>query len=329
MTLGVANAPADPVQAAHYICVPLAVFRLHQARGVDLYVWPEGENEPTLYCGADMLLTERDLEKLAERGCRALHLSRAGYAKLSGDLESSLGEILSDESTPPESRIAVLQSAVALEADAAFHAVDCDRFISLSQEYAGHINSLLQEHDVVPRTLFQILRHDFYTFTHISNVATYAAVLATRMGLTDRDEIERITVGGLLHDLGKKWIPASILCKPGKLNEEEWDVIRSHPQRGYEELCGRDDLNEGQLMMVYSHHERIDGKGYPVGLLGDDIHPWARLLAVVDVFDALTGTRPYRSAWKAGDALAYLERNAGTQFDSEIVQCWISALKQR
>jgi HD-GYP domain-containing protein (c-di-GMP phosphodiesterase class II) len=311
------------------MCVPLAVFRIHQAQNVEIYIWPEGDQEPTLYCGADVPLTERDLERLSARGVRFVYLSRAAFADLTDELRHSLDDVLADDGIPAEERLAVLQSAMALEVDSAFHAVSCDRFVDVSRQVARQINSLLAEYEVVPRTLFQILRHDFYTFTHLTNVATFATLLADQYGIKNPEEQQQITVAGLLHDLGKKYVPASVLCKIGRLTDDEWDLIRAHPQRGYEDLCHRGDLNFGQLMMVYSHHERIDGQGYPVGLLGPEIHPWARLLAVVDVFDALTGARPYRSAWKVSDALAYLDRNAGTQFDKELVRCWVSAMKQR
>jgi len=311
------------------MCVPLTVFRLHQARDVDLYLWPDGDEEPTLYRSADVALSTTDLERLMERGQRVLWVTRSAYADLNDQLNQSLDGILSDSAVAVEERMAVLQTALALEVDTAFHLLNCDRYVSLSQQVSRQINALLNEQAVVPRKLFEILRHDFYTFTHVTNVASFASLLADQLGIKDPLEREEITVGALLHDMGKRFIPASVLCKPGKLTDAEWRLIKTHPQRGYEDLSDRGDLNSGQLMMVYSHHERIDGKGYPVGLVAEEIHPWARLLSVVDVFEALTGARPYRPACKPADALAYLERNAGIQFDSEMTRCWISAMRQR
>jgi HD-GYP domain-containing protein (c-di-GMP phosphodiesterase class II) len=311
------------------MCVPLTVFRLHEARNLDLYIWQEGDEEPTLYCGADVALTASDLIKLAERGHRSLYVTRHAYADLNEQLNQALGSILSDPSVAVEERLSVLQTTLALEVDSTFQLINCDRAVSLSQRLATQINELLEDSPVVPRKLFEVLRHDFYTFTHLTNVATYATLLADELGWTDPQVREQITVGGLLHDIGKKFVPTAVLCKPGKLTDAEWRLIKAHPQRGYEELCERDDLNFGQLMMTYAHHERIDGKGYPVGLLGEDIHDWAKLTAVVDVFEALTGARPYRSALKHSDALDYIERNAGTQFDTEIARCWISLMRQR
>ena len=91
----------------------------------------------------------------------------------------------------------------------------------------------------------------------------------------------------------------------------------------------RKNLSHGQLMMVYQHHEHLSGKGYPVGITEEEIHSWAKMLAVVDVFDALTGDRPYRSPASCDEALAILNDNAGTQFDEDMVACWTSAMKQR
>ena len=146
------------------------------------------------------------------------------------------------------------------------------------------------------------------------------------MGICDPSDLTRLAAGAMLHDIGKRSIPAKILSKPARLDPDERAVIETHPQRGYEDLCRRADVTHEQLMMVYQHHERIDGKGYPVGLVGDEIHPWAKLLAVVDVFDAMTGTRPYRQPATPQSALKYVKENAGKHFDPEAVECWHSAL---
>jgi putative nucleotidyltransferase with HDIG domain len=314
---------------AHMMSVPLPVLRIHEARNVDFYIWQEGEEEPTLYCSADVALTSADLDRLGERGHKFLYVSKNAYADVNDQLNQALHSILADDSIAAENRLGVLQTALALEIDAAFQTINSDRFVTLSQQMAGQINELLCDRGVVPRKLFEILRHDFYTFTHVTNVASFATMLAEELGYAERAERERITVGALLHDIGKKFVPNTLLCKKGKLTDAEWRVIKSHPQRGYEELCDREDLDQGQLLMAYSHHERIDGKGYPVGLVGDEIHDWAKLLAIVDVFEALTGSRPYRSPMKCGEALELLERNAGTQFDAEMAKCWISLMRQR
>jgi len=198
--------------------------------------------------------------------------------------------------------------------------------VLLSERTGRELTSLLASNDVLPRDLFRLARHDFNTFTHVTNVSSYMVILAERMGVANHDELEQIAIGAMLHDVGKRYIPTSILNKPARLDPSERAIIETHPQRGYEELCDREELNFGQLMMVYQHHERIDSTGYPVGISGEDIHPWARMLSVVDVFDAMTGTRPYRRPATAREAMSYIVQMAGTQFDREAVACWTSAM---
>lgn len=311
-----------------FMCVPLAVFRLQRTSNIDLYCLTEGSSQPTLYRSSDLAIRQEDIEALKSRGHRALYVRTAQYSDLDRQLNASLHDLLDDEETSVEERLAVLQAAAALEVDVAFSMLQCDRFVALTQRIAKQITGLLQGRVVDPRMLFNFVQHDFYTFTHITNVASFATLLADYAGISSPTEREQITVGALLHDIGKRFIPSSVLCKNGRPTDEEWDLIRIHPQRGYEDLCEREDLTFGQLMMVYSHHERPDGKGYPVGLTDEEIHPWAKLVAVVDVFDAITSARPYRSPMKLIEALDYLRRNAGTQFDAEMVQCWTSAMKQ-
>ncbi len=101
-----------------------------------------------------------------------------------------------------------------------------------------------------------------------------------------------------------------------------------HPVLGFRKLAHREDLFEGQLMMAYQHHERLDGKGYPVGCVESDIHPWAKLCAVVDVFEALTSQRPYRTPMPRSKALMLQQRDSGTAFDPEMLACWKSIIQR-
>lgn len=137
-------------------------------------------------------------------------------------------------------------------------------------------------------------------------------------GLSGRDRLQS------LHPEWSGWTPTALLS-PGPLTREERDTVRTHTQSGYETLFRRKDLNFSQLMMVYQHHERWDGRGYPVQLVGREIHPMARLTAVADVFDALTAARPYRKALRAAVVLEFLRDHAGRHFDKEMVSCWTAA----
>jgi len=139
------------------------------------------------------------------------------------------------------------------------------------------------------------------------------------------DEVENIRRGALLHDIGKLGVPDSILLKNGPLTEDEWNVMKRHPQLAYRFLAKVPYL-EKSLDIPRFHHERWDGNGYPSGLSGTRIPLAARLFSVVDVYDALTSERPYRHAWSKAKATQYLREQAGIQFDPEIVDGFLQML---
>ncbi len=176
------------------------------------------------------------------------------------------------------------------------------------------------------RDMYDLMMHDYYTFTHSANVATYCVTLAQKLGITDRADLARIAAGGLLHDIGKRQIPRRVLNAPQKLTAAERESMQRHPQIGFEELSSGSELTWSQLMMVYQHHERFDGRGYPVGILGEELDPWARICAVCDVFDALTSDRPYRPAITIAAACDFVERRSEKSFDPEIVRCLTSMM---
>ena len=202
----------------------------------------------------------------------------------------------------------------------------CDHLVEHSQQLGRQLSGLLRDSRSLPADLFQVLRHDYYTFTHMTNVSSYAVLLAEGLGIRDPRELEEIAVEGLLHDVGKRLISPRILNKPAKLGDDEFDTMKTHPQIGYEELLGRDDISHSQLMMVYQHHEKIDGTGYPVRITGEEMHRWSRMCAVVDMFDAMTCERPYRKALGVGYVLDFMKQKAGSHLDKEMMECWIKLM---
>ena len=153
---------------------------------------------------------------------------------------------------------------------------------------------------------------------HTMRVAEITERLARALGLSEA-EIVNVRRGALLHDIGKMGVPDTILHKPGKLTDEDWAIMRKHPQYAYEMLLPIAYLRSA-LDIPYCHHEKWDGTGYPRGLKGDQIPLPARIFAVVDVWDALTSDRPYRPAWPVDRALAYIREQAGRHFDPRIVE---------
>ncbi|MDE1943353.1 MAG: response regulator [Betaproteobacteria bacterium] len=165
---------------------------------------------------------------------------------------------------------------------------------------------------------------DAETGNHILRMARYSRLIAEGIGLPHA-RCELIEMAAPMHDIGKIGIPDHILLKPGRLTTEEYDVMKTHPMIGYKILqeSPSNILNQG-AQIALGHHEKYDGSGYPLGLRGNEIPLEARIVAVADVFDALTSIRPYKKAWMNEDALGYLKDNSGKHFDPACVDAFLT-----
>ncbi len=158
---------------------------------------------------------------------------------------------------------------------------------------------------------------DSYTGQHSQAVARLAEGLALQCGLTEEDAMY-VKLGALLHDIGKIVVPESVLCKPEVLTAEETAVIRRHVVHGEQALAGVPHMEKVRAMVMH-HHEWWNGAGYPAGLAGEEISLGARIISVVDAFDAMTSDRPYRARLPQAVAVERLRQGAGTQFDPIVV----------
>ncbi|MCD6449450.1 MAG: transporter substrate-binding domain-containing protein [Thermotogaceae bacterium] len=165
-----------------------------------------------------------------------------------------------------------------------------------------------------------------YTKGHSERVANLAVRIANEMGLSE-DKKKKIYWAGILHDVGKIFVPQDVLHKPDKLTEEEYDLVKLHPVKSAEIIEEIDELKD-IAKIVRHHHERCDGKGYPDGLKCSEIPLEARIIAVADAFDAMTSKRPYREALKPEEALNEIVKNSGVQFDPQVVQVFIRVFQK-
>lgn len=210
-------------------------------------------------------------------------------------------------------------------------------FITMSfvfHQYYDSMNKLQQKveevktfnHKFLTAMAASIDARDRYTSGHSQRVAHWGREIAKDIGLSAA-KVEEIYVGGLLHDIGKIGIEDEILNKKGKLTPEEYDKIKQHTVIGYEIILQAGMFNE-LLPAIRSHHERIDGRGYPDGLAGDDIPLMARILAISDAFDAMVADRPYRKGLPVEEALQEIRRGSGTQFDPILAEHFIRIVQR-
>lgn len=207
-------------------------------------------------------------------------------------------------------------------------ATSLERALQLADErlYADKRQPTQADHLQVRDALVQlIVEQDAELATHATSVAELAAATATKLGLSIED-VARTRIAAELHDIGKSAIPESILAKPGPLDESEWAFIKRHTLIGERILAAAPALAQ-IAPIVRSSHERQDGAGYPDGLRACEIPLAARIVAVVDAFDAMTTNRPYKSAVSSAEGLAELHRCAGTQFDPTVVAAFISVIE--
>lgn len=310
-----------------YVPIALASVVPESISGMRLYLKDSPQSKVRLYRSEETQFREADRRRLIVNGHAQVYIEKASQERFQSWLSEHIREIVANENLAPAQRFSALSHVTREALASAFRTVKLDETLSQVNELAEHCVELFSRDDYVAGDLLSVLCHDYHTFTHSANVAFYCALLAKALGIRDEQQLHRIAVGGFLHDIGKLGIPAHILNKPDRLTTEEYDRIKDHPRFGFQKLCEIEELSRGQLMMVYQHHERIDGRGYPVGCTGDEIHEWSRICSVVDVFEALTSNRPYRKGYRLEDAIGILWKYSGTAFDAEFLKCWISAIK--
>ncbi len=260
-----------------------------------------------------------DMDKLSVKHAREGQFRKEGFAAFLAYPLLAKGEVLGIlevfQRKPYHPSKEWLEFLEALAGQAAIAVDRLNMYLELKETNL----ELVQAYDSTIASLAKALElRDMETEGHSKRVMELTLELAGAVGV-DREELLHIRRGALLHDIGKMAIPDHILHKPGELTDEEWEVMKKHPEFAAEMLSSIAYLQQALDIPRY-HHERWDGSGYPEGLSGKEIPLSARLFAVVDVWDALRSDRPYRPAWSDEQALDYIVEQSGKQFDPEIVK---------
>lgn len=193
------------------------------------------------------------------------------------------------------------------------------------ENVATAVNSIVDEviinRNVVVH-LTDIRSYDTYTFGHCVNVSVLATIIGISLELNSR-KLRELAMGAILHDVGKVRVPDAILLKPAPLTDAEWAEMKRHTEYGFAALRACRDLSLQIAHVAYQHHERLNGQGYPRGLKGEDIHLFARIVAVADAYDAMTADRVYRRAMPPFEALRVIRELRGSQFDPDVVDAFL------
>jgi putative nucleotidyltransferase with HDIG domain len=177
-------------------------------------------------------------------------------------------------------------------------------------------------------SLIRVSSYDYYTYTHCVNVGVYAVGLGKEIGLSPK-ELERIGAGGILHDLGKSRVDLNIVNKPGRLTNEEFEKMRNHPVFGYNILKEQLETDEIILTSVRHHHEKLNGAGYPDGVTNADLSLYARIVAICDIFDALSTKRSYKPALSTFEALNLMKTKMQGELDFKLLEYFIRMMGKK
>ncbi|MGE4418244.1 MAG: HD-GYP domain-containing protein [Sulfurimonas sp.] len=195
-----------------------------------------------------------------------------------------------------------------------------------SKEVVNNMLKIILDDDFTIKSLLNIAEHDYYTHTHSINVAIYALSLGSFLNLTPT-ELTELGEAALLHDLGKSKIDASIINKNDKLTNEEFEEVKKHPSLGYTLALRLGVTNKKILHAIRQHHEKMDASGYPMGLGGQGISLYARIIALCDIFDALTSKRSYKKPMTTFEAFLLIKKNMSNHIDSNILRNMIEMFK--
>ncbi len=322
---------------AGYVPIPLEHVQLRALPGVAVYLRSSGaaatdDGEAAsfaLYCGASVPFTETHRHRLMEHGARFIYIRVADHQKFSSQTRAQLDDLAGDPTVSIAARSAmVYETSIELMNELLTEPEMLARSPQVAKVSRAVATLVIADRSAFSH-LYVASHHDFYTATHMVNVATSMVALAYELGRHDPDELALICQAGLLHDMGKMVIPEAILNKVGKLTEDEWAVIRRHPMAGCEYLTRCPNIDPLVFTVTRQHHERLDGSGYPARLRGEQIHPVSMICAVADSFDAMTAFRPFKErTLSPREAMGVLRNEAGSKLDAEVVEAWSRLIRR-
>ena len=205
-----------------------------------------------------------------------------------------------------------------------YNNTDTQDFADATNQITGELMRAISDNEAIAVDISTLKISDEYTFKHSVDVATMAMIVARQHGLNDK-EVYEIGIAGLLHDLGKSKIPNEVLNKPGRLDDEEFAIMKQHSVYGYEILKEKEGYSPAVLLGVLQHHEKMNGMGYPLGVTSEKMHLFARILSVVDIYDALVTERSYKNAFSQRDAVEMI-MSMTQELDLDVMKSFLGSM---
>lgn len=294
------------VEEGQFLAVPLYSFRIGTWTDFSIYLRVGDRN--VLYRDENYPpFTLEILQRLRQNSVHNLYILASDRSNYLRYAEKHLGDVLADPDVSSTEKAKVIYNInLHLVQEVFDKPTSAETLVNTERVIAPIVEQMLID-DEPFHALLPILSHHYSTYIHSSNVSLYAMFMAYRCGVRDPEHVRRIGVAGVVHDIGKAKVDLGILDKPGRLSEAEWNVIQLHPIWGTELLDAAGYGDSIARNVVHQHHERCDSSGYPDGLSRADISWEAKLVAIVDIFDALTTTRSYKNNMSPFNALVTMK----------------------
>jgi HD-GYP domain-containing protein (c-di-GMP phosphodiesterase class II) len=290
--------------------------------GFNVYL-SHGEGErPVKFLSSEKMVDETDYDQLRENANLKVFIDATSLAEYREYLVAHSSKWLTDERLPSRLRTALLLECLVAKWQSAFSSSSTDTTIDVAKEISERLVLSIEFLDVRIPDVIQALDMGIDLARHSLRTAIYCGLLGNSMGY-DGTVLNELCMGGLLHDIGKQSNGESFKSS-GPENDRS---MRAHPLFGFRRLCNSRNVTTTVLMMCYQHHENLDGSGFPVRLIGDEIHFGAKICAIVNRFDHLTSSENPRMAYTCGSAGRIMEQDRSNRFDQEIMKTWLKLLK--
>lgn len=313
-------AAGDPSLSSRNGYVPIRLDSVQNDTEIDfdLYLDNPQNGSKILYRNRNLVFKYEHRQRLLENNLKILYVSRADIYRYYAYVESHLGSLLPNPNVAPREKAFLLYETCVHRVRQILEEPERPENILHSLSLADHTLNFLINEEKALDSFLETMSFDYYTYTHSMNVCVFSVLLAQRLGIRDQEVLRTLSIGSLLHDIGKSKIQPEVLFKKGPLGDREWKIIRQHPAIGYDLLKATGLIQETSLLPVRHHHERADGSGYPDGLSAGSIDLLASIVRVVDIFDALTTDRCYKRAEPAFEALNITKEEMRSPRDKDI-----------
>lgn len=293
----------------------------HELAGMPIYL-PTADTGPVLYRQPSQCASQADFQRLSEHGVRHILIRRDDYHRCEQLWESRLQDLAQDDSLPPNAKASIVQQVGTTVAnDILDGGIGPDTMGRASNVISAVIHAILSD-ACVANHLLAMATHERTMASHMFIVSALSVVLGRAIFGADESMLTTLGMSGMAHDLGKLALNREILNKPGPLSVEEIRRIQQHPVESVRLLGNESSATPAVRQTILQHHERIDGRGYPLGLSGDDLLPTSCILSIVDSFHAMVGRRRYRDSLTPAAATRALLAQRGRQFHSEFLDHW-------